>query len=302
MTSTVDPCTGTPLPIDSIQRVLFVCLNVHVYQIPPLTSNKGYNATAWTKPPNPTARQIFTARLRVLETAVPSTSSNPSSNGDENGETVKTDILLEDPDTGQLFAAAPYTAPGVVEQALDSTRFFAITVRDEGGRKAVLGIGFEERSEAFDFGVCLQEVRKMQEPDKWLFGVGKKAGAASNKTLLPGAETKDFTLKEGQTIAVNIGSRKGRKRGDEQRDPKRGGSATGSPASSESSLFSIPPPPAYSPSSSTSSDSTMSFLPPPPSAQDVKAERRRSQQKIEPEPGSAADLGFDDGEFGEFHS
>ena len=73
---------------------------------------------------------------------------------------MKTDILLEDPATGQLFAAAPYTAVTVVEQVLDSSRFFAVTVQGEGGRKAVLGVGFEERSEAFDFSVALQEVRK----------------------------------------------------------------------------------------------------------------------------------------------
>jgi len=39
----------------------------------------------------------------------------------------------------------------------------------------------------------------------------------------------------------------------------------------------------------------MPFLPPPPSAREVKEERRRSRQNFSPQ-----DLGFDDGEFGEF--
>src|SRR5436305_9761872 len=117
MEPTLDPSTGQPLPADAIQRVLFVAGQVHVYQIPALRSNKGYMASQWTVDDN--RRQIFTARLRILETAIPSL-SNPAS------ETVTTALLLEDPKTGALFAAAPYTSPVVVEQVQDSSRFFAI--------------------------------------------------------------------------------------------------------------------------------------------------------------------------------
>lgn len=270
MTS-VDPVTGRPLTADCIQRILFVAAKVHVYNIPPLTSNKGYTASTWTE--NNDARQIFTARLRILETA------EPAPNG---GETVKTDILLEDPSNGALFAAAPYNNAGAVEQVLDSSRFFAVRVVGEGGRKAVLGVGFEERSDAFDFGVSLQEVRKVQGLDKDTSGGGRKApgrGAVAEKA----ADKKDFSLKEGETITVNIGG-KGRR----QRDDDRSLSAS----SEANALFSIAPPP--------SGGNAMPFLPPPPSAQDVKAERRRSRHNVAPEPGSNADLGFNDGEFGEF--
>src|SRR5205814_1037154 len=106
----LDPSTGQPLPTDAIQRVLFVAGRVHVYQIPPLRSNKGHMASQWTVDDN--RRQIFTARLRILETAIPSP-SNPAS------ETITTTILFEDPMTGDLFAAAPYTSPTVVEQVQD---------------------------------------------------------------------------------------------------------------------------------------------------------------------------------------
>ncbi|KAI9679333.1 MAG: hypothetical protein M1817_005353 [Caeruleum heppii] len=260
MTST-DPSTSQPLPPDAIQRVLFIAPKVHVYQIPPLTSNKGYTASTWTADDN--KRQIFTARLRILETAIPT--------GPDGKESVKADILLEDPSNGQLFAAAPYKTPAVVEQVLDSARFFAIRVQDEQGRKAVLGIGFEERSESFDFGVSLQEVRKVLglEPDT--AGSGPKA---SGKTEGKEPEKRDFSLKEGQTITVNIGG-KGR----------RSKPATASASSSSPST------------SNTVGNALPVLLPPPPSASNVKAERRRSR---EPETKSAADLGFDDGEFGEF--
>ena len=203
-----------------------------------------------------------------METAIPTAN---------NDETVKTDILLEDPSNGQLFAAAPYTVTGVVEQVLDSSRFFAVRVQGEGGRKAVLGIGFEERSEAFDFSVSLQEVRKT-------LGIADdgKAGGKKAEEKEKGPEKKDFSLKEGETITVNIGGRAGRR--NQAKSEEYGNDLGG---------FSLPPPPGVG-------GSFGSFLPPPPSAQEVKAQKRLSQNIEVPQPGSIEDLGFDDGEFGEF--
>ncbi|PMD62547.1 DUF1681-domain-containing protein [Hyaloscypha bicolor E] len=265
---TIDPATGQPLPNDAIQRILFIANSVHVYNIPPLTSTRGYVAAAWTA--DNSKRQIFTARIRILETAIP----NPSSTG----ETIKTDILLEDPKNGQLFAAAPYTASSVVEQVLDSSRFFAVRVQGEGGRKAVLGIGFEERSEAFDFSVALQEVRKT-------LGIEDNGKAGGKKVLkedkLP--EMKDFSLKEGETITVNIGGRGMGRRHPPKEDDQSSKGLSG---------FSLPPPPG--------GGGLGSFLPPPPSAQEIKTQKRLSQTFEPPRPGSIEDMGFDDGEFGEF--
>jgi adaptin ear-binding coat-associated protein 1/2 len=264
---TIDPATGRTLPPDAIQRILFIAPSVHVYNIPPLTSTKGYVAASWTADNN--KRQIFTARLRILETAVPTAN---------NDETVKTDILLEDPTNGQLFAAAPYTVTGVVEQVLDSSRFFAIRVQGEGGRKAVLGIGFEERSEAFDFSVALQEVRRTLGIDDHKKGGSKKTEKVAEKA----PEKRDFSLKDGETIKVNIGS-KGLGRRLQQKTEE---------TSKNPEAFSLPPPPSYG--------SSGSLLPPPPSANEVKARKRFSQNIEVPKQDLVEDLGFDDGEFGEF--
>jgi hypothetical protein len=194
---------------------------------------------------------------------------------------VKTDILLEDPKSGELFAAAPYTEASVVEQVLDSSRFFAVRVQGEGGRKAVLGIGFEERSEAFDFSVALQEVRRTLGLE--IGGTG--AGKPGSKTKAPAAKEevkRDFSLKEGETITVNFGNKGiGRRKVSNQSEDSSAG-------------FSLPPPPG-------GSSSGGGFLPPPPTAEEVRAKNKlnqssdtsKSQQSIE-------DLGFDDGEFGEF--
>ncbi|KAM0279845.1 hypothetical protein ACHAQH_004396 [Verticillium albo-atrum] len=254
MEPVVDIATGQPLPADAIQRILFLAPAVHVYNIPPLTSNKGHTAAHWTADDN--KRLIFTARLRVLETAWEDEAS-------AGREKIKVDLVLEDPSTGQLFAAAPYTAPAVVEPVLDSSRFFALQVRDPSGRKALLGIGFEERSDAFDFGVATQEAQKSLGLDG-----GPGAGGHNSAQAAPVKEEqkRDLSLKEGETITVNLGGKFGRRRPQAQQQDDS------APAGGLSS-FSLPPP--------------------PPSASQQREERERKRR-------SAQDLGFDDGQFGEF--
>jgi hypothetical protein len=264
----------TPLSSDAIQRVLFIASTVHIYNIPPLTSNKGYTAAQWTADNN--KRQIFTARLRIIETAIPLP--------DGSGESLSTEILLEDPSTAELFAKAPYTDPRAVEAVLDSSRFFAIRVVGDGGMKATLGIGFEERADSIDFGICLQECRKVlgMEPIS-------KGKAAAEKAEEP---KKDYGLKEGQTIRVDIGRRGRRKVDDEEPAAASGGDGN--------ALFSIKPPPAPPPYGEKSGGS-LPLLAPPPSASEVRAEKRKSRNfEMEHKTATAADLGFDDGEFGEF--
>jgi adaptin ear-binding coat-associated protein 1/2 len=270
-----DPLTGQPLPPTAIQRILYLAPKVHIYQIPPLTSTKGYQASQWTADNN--KRQIFTARLRILETSIPTPTAD-----DDSAEKVSTTLLLEDASNGQLFAAAPYTRPGVVEQALDSSRFFAVTVVGEG-KKAVLGMGFEERSEAIDFNIALQDARRVlgfeMNPN------APTSGPRGKSTQKAAEEPKrDFSLKAGETISINLGGLKGRReRKEESRSPPE------QQKSDQDALFSIKPPPG---------SGSSSFLPPPPSAKSVKEERRRSRQAFEQQ--KPEDLGFDDGEFGEF--
>ncbi|KAI1337443.1 hypothetical protein F5Y15DRAFT_154368 [Xylariaceae sp. FL0016] len=255
----VDPATGQALASDAIQRVLFIANNVHVYNIPPMVPGKGHVAASWTVDGN--KRQIFTARLRVIETSV----TLPTGE-----EKIKTDIVLEDAAQGQLFAAAPYTTPAVVEPVSDSSRFFALRVQDEAGRKATLGIGFEERSEAFDLGVSLQEAQKT-------LGLSQSGPPGKKPTLerKESAEKRDLSLKEGETITVNLPGRFGRRRPEKSDD---------APVTNISS-FSLPPPPG------SSAPRGSGILPPPPPPSGPQHSRSNP---------SAADLGFDDGKFGEF--
>ncbi len=275
--TTIDPATGKPLPADAIQRILHIASPIHVYNIPPLTT-RGHLAAGWTEDPK---RHIFTCRLSIIETAVSSTDGNGP-------EKVKVDVVLEDPSTGGLFAAAPYTTNAVVEPAVDSSRFFALRVQDPSGRKATLGIGFEERSEAFDFSIALQEAQKALGLLGGGSGAAGPSGPGSSKAggqQTKPEEKKDYSLKDGETITVNLsGTKFGRNR--VRPPPQQSSSSSGGETASLSS-FSLPPPPG--PSSGTSRPGN-AFLPPPPSAQEVRAQKRLSAQE----------LGFDDGQFGEF--
>ncbi|EEP80339.1 conserved hypothetical protein [Uncinocarpus reesii 1704] len=338
MSSIVDPATGRPLPADAIQRVLYICHPVHVYAIPPLMSMKGYTAANWTVPDprnDGKTKEIFTARLRILETAIPvpaNPRTRPGRPAEETQEQVKTDILLEDSSTGDLFAAAPYTDAGVVEHAIDSSRFFAV--------RAMLGIGFEDRSEAFDFGVALQEARKVLGLEKAGGEVGadakrapmssSQAGAGRRPGMAPArgrvgappgirqqgqqqqsqglqqkpADTrpKDYSLKPGQTITVNIGGR--------QRAPNPQATDASS-QENQKALFSIPPPPGAASSadggaSEHDSPQNTFFLPPPPSTRDTRTDRRRRapsalESKTTEEAKQKLDsAGFEDDDFGDF--
>ncbi|KAH8705498.1 hypothetical protein BGW36DRAFT_284728, partial [Talaromyces proteolyticus] len=236
--SAVNPATGQPLPADALQRVLFLARTIHVYAVPPLTSMKGYTAADWTVPDAQTGqtREIFTGRLRVLETAIQ--------------DRVTADILLEDPNTGSLFAAAPYTDAGAVEHVLDSSRFFVLRVVGEG-RKASLGIGFEDRSDAFDFGVALQEARKIlgiaEATTEGTGAATAPSNTASASSLLSSLSTdqsaseppKDYSLKPGQRISVNVGRRR-----PAAPDTSEAKSPVTAARDEEQALFSIPPPPA----------------------------------------------------------
>eukprot|EP01147_Barroeca_monosierra_P004182 gene4182-6528_t len=154
---------------DEVERIELVLKQCFVYRLPPRPSTKGYRAADWglDKP-------IFTGRIKVITKGKLCT------------------IAIQDPATGKLFAEAPIRGDEVskvVESVVDSSRYFVLRVENKG-QHAFLGIGFQERSEAFDFNVTLMDFTKTLRKEK--------------ESLEPYTPKHDFTLKDGQTMKINI--------------------------------------------------------------------------------------------------
>lgn len=244
----------------------------------------GHKAADWTADP---ASQIFTCRLRILET-------DAGGAGDDNSQ-LSTCVVLEDPTTGQLFAACPYDNPAAVEPVTDSSRFFAVRVADPtGGRKAILGIGFEERSDAFDFAVALGEARRVLGMDPVHQSDSRASGGSSSDGWMGGTQMKeearrDLSLKEGETITINLGGNFGSRRREQSLSDSQQQLA-GENSNANLNSFALMPPPSAVGSS---------FLPPPPKSKELRAQKRLSRGGgIDKE--SVKALGFDDGQHDEF--
>jgi len=155
---------------DDFETTLLVVGNVYVYRIPPRPSAQGYKAADW-----PDESLIWQGRLLIVE------------RGD------LAIIRLVHTQNGETFAECP-VYPGSVEPVLDSSRYFVLRVEDRASnRHAFLGMGFQERGEAFDFNAALQDHDRRVEDAKQI-----ASRAAS------GAPAVDYSLHAGQTIHVEL--------------------------------------------------------------------------------------------------
>ncbi|KAJ3050875.1 hypothetical protein HDU99_008553 [Rhizoclosmatium hyalinum] len=207
---------------DHYESVLLVIRECTAYRIPPRHRAQGYKAGDWD-----VNSFLWKGRLRII------------AKGDA------CFINLEDGTTGELFATCDYPPDGsTVEPVLDSSRYFVLTLVDKAsGRKAFIGMGFQERSDAFDFNVALQDhVKRVKN-------VGKPVVTA--KATGPSI---DFSLKEDQKFSINIG-------GVNKKKDNSGGSNSGS-----TEFTFLPPPPSGA------------FLPPPPAPTHNHSQSQQQQQ------------------------
>jgi adaptin ear-binding coat-associated protein 1/2 len=125
---------------EAFEHTLLVVREVTVYKIPPRASSGGYKCGEWLQ-----SDKIWSGRLRVVSCGT------------------RCEVRLEDPASGELFAAC-FVYPGQREQSvetvLDSSRYFVIKIEDGRGKHAFVGLGFNERNEAFDFNVALSDHEK----------------------------------------------------------------------------------------------------------------------------------------------
>lgn len=122
---------------ESFEHTLLVVREVTVYKIPPRSTSGGYKCGEWLQ-----SDKIWSGRLRVVSCKD------------------RCEIRLEDPNSAELFAACfiyPGQRESSVEPALDSSRYFVLKIEDGNGKHAFIGLGFNERNEAFDFNVALSD-------------------------------------------------------------------------------------------------------------------------------------------------
>ncbi|TRY55736.1 hypothetical protein DNTS_010301 [Danionella cerebrum] len=157
------------------ESVLCVKSEVHVYRIPPRSTNRGYRAADWKL-----EEPAWSGRLKITA----------------KGKTAF--IKLEDRNSGELFAQAPVDQfpSSIVEAVIDSSRYFVIRIEDGNGRHAFIGIGFADRGDSFDFNVALQD------HFKW---VKQESDLVHQDSTLDSGPKLDLGFKEGQTIKINIG-------------------------------------------------------------------------------------------------
>ena len=112
-------------------------------------------------------------------------------------------VSLFDMETGELFAECPLPQKpenflSSVEPVTDSSRYFVLKIVDgKSKRHAFLGLGFRERMQASDFNAAIDEHRQYLRR--------KKEADAYKKQFSSSAEaSKDYSLKEGEKITIQI--------------------------------------------------------------------------------------------------
>ncbi|KAF9958965.1 Adaptin ear-binding coat-associated protein 2 [Mortierella alpina] len=194
------------------ESVLLVIRECYVYKVPPLASSRGHRAQDWGDVDEP----LWRGRLRII------------------AQGKKCFIRLEDGQTGELFAVCPYEEnKGCVESVTDSSRYFVVKIEDQG-RHAFLGLGFLDRSHAFDFNVALQDHFKQLAAEQ-KSEEQKKAGIQQPKL--------DFSLKEGQTLNLTIAGAAGSGTGTSARRNRPARPAASGDEGVLPTLLPPPPPP-----------------------------------------------------------
>lgn len=165
--------------VEALELVLFQVPECYVYLIPPRKSAASYRADEWD-----VNKWAWDGILKVI------------SKGED------CIIRLEEKNTGELYARAFLRngEPHPVEPVIDSSRYFVLRVEeniDGRLRHAFIGIGFRERTEAYDFQAALHDHMKY---------LNKKKTAEEMEQKFQQTSSVDYSLKEGETLVLQLKS------------------------------------------------------------------------------------------------
>ncbi|KAF8082865.1 hypothetical protein N665_0804s0012 [Sinapis alba] len=165
---------------EALEIGLFQVPECYVYLIPPRKTAASYRADEWD-----VNKWAWEGALKVV------------SKGEE------CIIKLVDKTTGELYAQA-FLRDGElhpVEAVIDSSRYFVLRVEeniDGRARHAFIGLGFRERTEAYDFQAALHDHMKY---------LNKKKTAEEMEQHFQNTSSVDYSLKEGETIVLQLKNR-----------------------------------------------------------------------------------------------
>jgi hypothetical protein len=151
---------------DMVERVRCVIKDAHVFKLPPRPTSGGWRGADWRE-------EVWQGTVKVVE----------------RGE--MTLVLLVDKNTGQMFAVCPIK-DGAVDRCVDSSRYFVLRIENANGRHMFIGMAFNERNDAFDFNTSLEDAKRERQAEQ------------EPVVNLPNLPAKDYSIKEGQKITVNI--------------------------------------------------------------------------------------------------
>ncbi|CAD7936423.1 unnamed protein product [Amoebophrya sp. A25] len=153
---------------DAIEYTILNRRDVNAFQIPPQASSSGHRAEEWKN-------CIWSGKIWIAA---------------KNNNCI---VRLIKPATEEIFLQSVIEGGDhdrYVERTVDSSRYFVLRVVHPQTKKAAfIGLGFEERNDAFDFNCCLSDFKNRNVESE-------KAEEAAKDRPPP----KDYSLKEGEKI------------------------------------------------------------------------------------------------------
>jgi hypothetical protein len=136
----------------TIEHTLLQIPECFGFKVPTRTSSEQYRAESFKND------QIWTGKLLVVAVGDICKVQLISPNGMSKGVN---SLPLMFPQ-GRLYCECIVRkdGPTVVERTADSSRYFVLRIEDGRGNHAFLGLGFNERNEAFDFNVALEDQKR----------------------------------------------------------------------------------------------------------------------------------------------
>ncbi|XP_010553002.1 PREDICTED: uncharacterized protein At1g03900 [Tarenaya hassleriana] len=265
---------------EAIEIVLFQVSECYVYLIPPRKSAASYRADEWD-----VNKWAWEGALKVV------------SKGEE------CIIRLVDKTSGELYAQAFLRdgEPHPVEPVIDSSRYFVLRIEEKIGgrvRHAFIGLGFRERTEAYDFQAALHDHMKY---------LNKKKTAEEMEQQFQSTSSVDYSLKEGETIVLQLKNTSNRDMKPKILEKGLSNIALEDKGKGKEALLSIIPPPPPGPLSPAATTPTVGKSPSslPPNLSLRKNSEETNSHKETGEENQAEELRTEDSpddDFGDFQA